>query len=211
MTTINRLSFGLTVVLAVMFTLVLAAFRAQPPPNPLPEIEGAPCTAPCWQGIQPGITPKETALTRLTAFKGFAPIRPMCYGPSVTPCENYHWVSPENVHIWTGLRTQHDLVLTVEAKTPGFTLGEALLSLDNLPHGFHTFQLGRNLNVLYLWLSFSDASISVSAESPCPASFFTLMHAPVDTVTVQAPYDGQQHIPVTLGRLRHAIYDLCEQ
>jgi hypothetical protein len=206
----TRLMIAITLLFVPLFTVLMVAVRTQPP-NMLPQEEIGNCSTPCWQGIQPGITSKQIALTRLTIAHGYDPIRPVCYSPSMTPCELYHWVSPENVHIWTGLQTQHDLVVSLEAKTPGFTLGDALLSLDDLHHDLYAFQIGHNLDWLYLWLSFSDASISVSAQATCPTSFFAMLQTPIDTVTVQSPSVGRSHEPMTFGQMRQMFYDLCEK
>ncbi len=193
-----------------LFTLAIAAFRVQPP-NTLPESEIGRCATPCWNGIQPGFTTRQVALTELTASKGFDPVSPECFSPSLQPCELYQWRSPENVKIWTGIQTQRGVVINIDAKAPGFTLGEALLSLDLMDHDLYSFQLGHNLDWLYLWLSFSDASISISAQSTCPNSFFAMMQTPIDTVAIQSPSRARLHEPMTFGLLRRMYYDLCEK
>lgn len=205
-----RLAFGIGLLFTMLFAVAIAAFRAQPP-NTFPEAEIGRCATPCWQGIQPGITTKQVAVTRLTASNGFDPVSPECYSPSMTPCELYQWHSPENVQMWTGIQTERGVVVTIDTKTPGFTLGEALLSLNNLHHSLYSFQLGHNLDWLYLWLSFSDSSISVSAQSTCPNSFFAMMQTPIDTIAIQSPDQNRLHEPMTFGVLRGMFYGLCEQ
>jgi hypothetical protein len=205
-----RLSFGIVFLLTTCFTFAIAAFRVQTP-NTFPEAEIGRCATPCWQGIQPGITTKQVAVNQLTSANGFDPVSPECYSPSMLACELYQWPSPENVRIWTGIQTQRGIVVNVDAKAPGFTLGEALLSLKNLHHGLYSFQLGHNLDWMYLWLSFSDASISVSAQSTCPTSFFAMMQTPIDTVAIQSPNRNRLHEPMTFGGLRRLFADLCEQ
>jgi len=207
---ITRLSLWIALLFVPLFAIVIVALRAQTP-NTLPEAEFGRCSTPCWQGIQPGFTSKPDALTLMNNAQGFNPIKPECYSPSMTPCELYHWVSPENIHIWTGVQTQHGLVVSVEAKTPGFTLGDMLLSLDSLHHGLYSFQMAHNLDWLYLWMSFSEASISIGAQSTCPNSFFSMLQTPIDNVTVQSSSPNRPHEPMSFGLLRRMYYDLCEK
>src|SRR4051812_8356582 len=139
----TRLALWIALLCVPLFALALVAVRAQTP-NTVPESEIGRCATPCWNGIQPGITTKQVAVTRLTTSNGFDPVSPECYSPSMLPCELYRWRSPQDVRTWTGIQTQRGVVINIDAKAPGFTLGEALLSLDNLKHDLYSFQLGHN-------------------------------------------------------------------
>lgn len=205
----TRLIGWIALLCVPLFALALVAFRVQPP-NTVPEDEIGRCATPCWQGIQPGITTKQVALNQLTALNGFKPITPVCFSPSLTPCELYHWVSPENIHAWMGIQTQRGVVISIETKTPAVTLGDALLALDRLHHSLYTFQAGHDSEALYLWLSFSEASISLSAQITCPNSLTAFLQSPVDTLTIQSPFPEPQHVPTNFAFLRRNFYNLCE-
>ncbi len=205
----TRLVARIALLCAPLFMLVLAAFHVQTP-NPLPESAFGHCSTPCWDGIQPGITTRVEAVNTLTAEQGFDPATPVCYSPSLLPCEIYQWRLTVNTRLWTRVQAQQGIVTNFDTRFPGFTLGEALLALDKLDYSLYSFQVGYNHEWLYVWLSFADARISVSAQSTCPNSFFALMQTPIDTVAIQSPDLNRQHEPMTLGLLHQMYAALCE-
>ncbi len=165
------------------------------------------CTMPCWQGVQPGTTRREVALDRLTQATGLAPVISSCVSPVAAPCDLYRWMSPDHLVSYAGLFIERGEITGVVAFSTGFTLGEALLTLDPLSGA----DLGTVANKeFYAQLFFDHARIVVRAPVACPGTFHELMETPVSSVEVQSPDLNTQYIPaMSLADMRSLFYRIC--
>ena len=205
----TRLLPGSTLLLTALFALLLVAIRVLPYDTTL-DAQLAGCAAPCWQGITPGAATGAEALARI----GGQPVSTLCFSRSSVPCEMYQWTAPAfpgAPRRTTGIQIQQGLVQSVTVKAPGFTLGGVLLTLAGRDHLLYDVQVGYNFDRMYLWLTFADASIGVSARADCPTSYLTLMRAPVEMIVIQRPSAADAHAPTRLAALRRTVYHLCER
>ncbi len=202
----TRLLPGIALLLTALFSLMMIVITAQPYSDAL-DRQFSGCGAPCWQGIQPGTSSREEVLAQL----GGDPLSPLCFSRTSVPCEMFQWSQPDTPPRTTGIQIQSGKVYSVTLKSPGFTFASVLLTLRRLNHPLYGVEVGYNLDWMYLWLTFSDASIGVSTRSNCPTTYDTLLGAPVDMIVIQALDDRTPHEPTRLGLLRETVYHLCER
>lgn len=202
----TRLLPGVALLLTTLFTLLLVFMRLQPYRDALDtEFEG--CSAPCWGGIVPGVTTRDEALTHIEGDL----ISPLCFSRSGVACEMFQWSEPGAPQRTTGVQIQRGMVSSVSVKSPGLALGSVLLTLDGRDHLLYDVRVGYNFDRMVLWLTFSDASIGVSARTDCPTSYLTLMRAPVEMIVIQRPDARSPHDSIRLPTLRRTVYHLCER
>jgi hypothetical protein len=202
---------ALALLLTLCFALALVAFR-------LPSLGAAPaarldtCDAPCWEGIQPGITTRTDALDRLTRSSGVEPSLAPCYNANnPLACDLYQWKLPDEIAIRTGMQVEHETVRLITAQSPDLTLGDALLMLRQYDLPLYEIQVGYSVDTLTLWLGFSNASVRLSASSPCPTTYRDLMHTSLARIVFQEPEPPRPLIPATFSLVRETVYQLCER
>lgn len=202
----TRLLPAAALLLTTLFALIIAAITVQPYVDSLEQQFGG-CGAPCWQGIQPGTTTREDALTHINGDLE----NPLCYSRTSVPCEMFQWAAADAPRKLTGVQIQRGLVYSVSVKAPGFTLASVLLTLRRLGHPLYDVQVSYNLDRFYLWLTFSDSRIGVSARATCPTSYGALLGTPVDLIVIQLPDARDQHAPMSLSLLRETVFRVCER
>lgn len=199
----------LALFLTACFALALVTFRIPQPEHPTRLDE---CDAPCWEGIQPGITTRAVALERITRASGVEPSLAPCFNvDSPLSCDQYQWKLPDDLAILTGMQVEHETVRQIVAQSPDLTLGDALLMLRRYNLPLYEIQVGYSVDSLTLWLGFSNASVRLSATASCPTTYRDLLHAPLARLILQEPEPEQPHMPATFSIVRKTVYGLCER
>jgi hypothetical protein len=203
---VTRLILLPSLLLIALFALLIGGLHAQPQISHASDYFGE-CAMPCWQGVQPGTTTRETALARLSQATGLYPVISSCVSPVAAPCDLYRWMSANRLTSYAGLFVERGDITGVVAFAPGFTLGDALLLLDPLSGA----DLGTVANnQFYAQLFFEQSRIVVRAPVACPGTFHQLMDTPAASVEVQSPDLNTQYIPaMTLAVMRRVFYRLC--
>lgn len=206
-----RLLARLALLLIFGFALALATFRL-PSFGLVPAARLDACDAPCWEGIQPGITTRTDALDVLTRLSGFEPSVAPCYNANnPLACDLYQWKLPDEIAIRTGMQVEHEKVSLITAQSPDLTLGDALLALRQYDLPLYEIQVGYSVDTLTLWLGFSNASVRLSASTPCPTTYRDLMHTPLARIVFQEPEPPRPLVPATFSLVRETVYQFCER
>ncbi len=202
---------GVAAFLIAAFALLLGSFRI-PSVQAQSQARLDACAAPCWEGIQPGVTTGADALIRLTSASGAEPALLPCYNTELLPCELYQWrgAGDDDTAARTGVQVQQQRVRLITTQSPGLTLGDLLLTLRQLRAPFYEVQVGYTIDKLYLWLVFGESSVRLSAVTDCPTTYRDLMHVPVARLVLQEPQHTLQHPPMLFTSVRQTIYRLCE-
>ncbi len=206
----TRLMFRIALGLTALFALTQVAARIQPI-NRAAETALNTCAAPCWRGIQPNVTSKTDAVAQLNAAFGSAPERPLCFTTLSGVCDLYQWALSDDPQMTTGIQIVDEKVEQVAAKSPGFTLGELVLTVIGRQQRLSATEMGYGFHTLYVWLAFAHSSIGVSAQVECPSAYAHLLQAPVDSIVIQPPADDELRLPTTFGDFRQMFYRLCER
>jgi hypothetical protein len=207
-----RLLVSAALSLSVLFALALVVLRfPATPAAPSPAAWLDACEAPCWEGVQPGVTSRAEGLARLSRANGSEPSREPCYIPGDPfACDLYQWKLADDAAIRAGMQVEHEIVRLITAQPADVTLGEALLMLRRKGQPLYEFQVGYDgAGTLFLWLAFAESRVSMTVAIECPTTYRALMHAPIVRVVLQEP-DQRRHAPATFNTVRDTIYHLCE-
>ena len=194
--------------LTALFALALALVHAQPP-DPRLDADFGGCAA-CWQGVQAGVTLRPQASALLSAAMGVPPIQPPCFSLSDAACGTLLWISPRDSANRTQIQFDQDTAQTIFNQSPGFTVGDALVTLDRLHQQLYDVAAGFQRSTLFLQVTFARASLTLSATVLCPADYTALLWTPVDLVVVQPPASSGSLAPTSLAFLRRAFARLCQ-
>jgi hypothetical protein len=205
-----RSVLALAFLTTVLFVGVLGAARMQPFGDHVSARFGD-CNIPCWRGVKPGATPIEDAVTRLTAVNGSQPDRHPCSGTPITPCYHYTWRSGDQGLLSTDLEFHPGVYEVITAHTPGFTLGEALLTLDDMGVRFYGAYPGYEADQAFNFqLLFENSRLTLFTAAPCPGSYFTLMQTPLKSLNVNYPNLNMRYAPdLSFAAIRRMFFQLC--
>ncbi len=209
--TLMRSFYGFTLLITALFAAALSLVRMQPYRDHVSPNFGD-CAMPCWKGVQPGATPLQDMLTRLTDANGTEPARIPSSGTPTSPCIRFTWRSGAAGLIDTDLEFQRGVYEAITAYTPGFTLGEVLLSLDALEIRYYGAYPGYEANHEFNFqLLYDNSRLVLFTAAPCPGSFFALMQTPVKTLGVNAPSLNMRYAPdLSFAAVRRMFYQICE-
>jgi hypothetical protein len=188
--------------------VIVAAQGGQTSFRSFAEFDG--CAMPCWDGIEPGVTEQSAALARIDAMMGFSALQVRCTLRSLVYCVRYTWM-PQDVTARAAemqfIPGQTEMVVVYN---PGFTIGEALLTLDRLQVGFYGASDGFVANHrFHIQLLFADSRLAFRAIAACPGSFLSLVHAPVRSVEVRSSPITTAPPISTFAALRRSFIHLC--
>ncbi len=184
----------------------------QPRSDPLFGVVGD-CDVSCWQGIEPGVTAFEDALIRLNAVYGYFPIKDGCFAPPSPYCARYTWRS-ETLPQVTEMIVNHKTIEAIIVYPPGFSVGEALLSLSHFRAGFvGTSDPSTANGHFYFQALFDETRLSLLIAPDCTGSYFAMMQSPVRSISVNVPLPPveQRDLARSFGEVRERWYRLCER
>jgi hypothetical protein len=168
------------------------------------------CAMPCWQGIEPGITGQNEALARIDAMMGFSALQVRCTLRSLVYCVRYTWMPHDVTERAAEMQFIPGQTEMVVIYNPGFTVGEALLTLDRLQVGFYGASEGFVANRrFHIQLLFADSRLALRAIAACPGSFLSLIQSPVRSVEVRSSQITSAPPLTTFTALRQSFIHLC--
>ena len=165
---------------------------------------------PCWQGVQPGVTSVDAALARINTAVGFAAYKEACFNPPSDACVRYRWSTPDDGKLSTEMEVGYGEIGAVMAWNPGFTLGDALLTLNDLHLTLYGAYQGEIQSGKFVsQLLFADSHLSVRAVTPCPGTYLDLIETPVNIVMVDSAKMGTQSSLPSFAAVLRMFYESC--
>jgi hypothetical protein len=195
--------------ITLLFAGVIGALRAQPYHDPLrDDLNG--CKISCWQGVEPGTSLATNAQERLNVDYGSEPSISSCFDPPSNFCNRLTWRSKDTLQT-TEVMINHDRIQSILVFPPGFTLGEALLTLDSFNGGFYgASQASVENQHFYFQLVFDETRIGLSVTVACPTSYFVMMQTPISNMSVGTPtINTQQYFLNSFSTVRRVGYQQC--
>jgi hypothetical protein len=205
----TRPLFASAAILIITFALVIGALHMQPQENPAFGAFGD-CSLPCWQGIRLGTTSADEAVTRIHTIGagGMDVSQIQCYISDF--CVMYNWRSTETQALYASLEINYGRLVMLQALTPGFSVGQALLAQDTLSLEGGDLNLGVE-NQLYINLHLAGGSLILRTVTTCPGSYQDLLDAPVNMLELEAP-DANRELPhplLTFSQFQWAFNRVC--
>jgi len=201
---------ALTGMLTLLFACVIGVLHAQPYRDPITANIGG-CAVSCWQGVEPGRSLSTDSLDRLNMEYGAQPTSSSCFDLPSNFCNRFTWRSSDAART-TELMINHDRVQSILIFRTDFTLGDVLLTLNDFHHGFYGASPTSIENQhFYFQLTFDDTRIGLSMTVPCPASYFVMMHTPINGMNVGIPTsNAQAYFGNNFAFIRQKWYQFCE-
>ena len=163
--------------LTLLFALVIGVLHVQPHDNPAISAFGD-CRLPCWHGLKVGVTSADEAVARIHALGGLEVSQAPCYISDF--CVMYSWRFADTQALYAFVLVNYGQIASIDALTPGFTVGQALLALDDLPVNGGDLDIGVATQ-FHVNLHLSVSSLILSTVTACPGSYHELLEAPVST------------------------------
>ncbi len=166
------------------------------------------CAMPCWQGLQPGATSRQTAADRLQALGGLQALPQECSRDFSTRCNVFWRINPANRNEYDAVTVHQEKVVQIEVHYPDFTLGDLLAAFGPPDGAAYEVSLGR-INTFSLTFWFAAAHIRVDENADCPLIFADMLTHPLYRVSYAAPDQPPDNYPATAADVRHALRRTC--
>ncbi len=189
--------------LTVLFTLIIAGLRLQPPDHQVTSFFGD-CAMPCWKGVEAGGTARSDALAHLKTL-GWN-LQGDCNAAVYDSCDDFtRDDSDQEAFVYV----QANQVIEIAIFNAGFAVGDVWLAYG-APEAAGIAPDPDPLAVLNTSLWFDRAKISTHINLFCPSPFADVLRAPIDSLLVWTPGTAMEGtVTGTLADLRRQLHQAC--
>jgi hypothetical protein len=194
----------LSLLLMAFFALLLAAMHVGTPEN-IAAADFGDCSAmPCWQGVQPGITPRAAAIDGLKA--GGWTLREQCNPAVYQACYSFSRAATDPIAF---LYVDQEVVRQIALVRNRLRLGDLWLALGS-PETSAIAPRSYRASWLNAALWFDPANVSTRMKFACPLGFSNMLLKEIDTILVWEAGTAMRGTTLdSPADLRRAVFEVC--
>lgn len=198
-----HLAARLSLLLAALFGLLIGGMHLSAPENRAAADFGD-CAMPCWQQVQPGVTPRTVALERLDAL-GWD-FREQCNPAVYQACYSFDRATTDPIAF---LYVDQELVRQIALVRSRLRLGDLWLALGS-PEASAIAPRTYRASWLNVALWFDPGNISTRMKFACPVGFGNMLLSKIDTILVWERGTSMRGTVIeSPADLRRAVFEVC--